>query len=225
MTRRRYSLNQTNIMGRGNHILYLFLRYIPTKDYTPIIETTAMLDISTASEQYPKLEPTKVKDGKMYLQDVEPCILPCIDQDADGPIQLKVMTIPLEAKISTESLCRDLGIERLSFFKTVWLLVLRSYVETDMLCFGYTDDRSDPHISSYSFNLCKTDRVRQLLLLVQQYQGQRYAPIHSSPDSVPCPRLFNTLVINQKSSGEADGAFNGSFLVQNTCFSEVSRFP
>ena len=86
--------------------------------------TTAMLDISTESIQLPDHEPINTRNGGVYLQEFEPCILPPIGQDANGLVQPKYMTIALEAKIPLESFYRGLGIELFSFFKTVWLLVL-----------------------------------------------------------------------------------------------------
>ncbi len=184
-----------------------------------------MLDVTMPSEQFLENEPIKTQDGEIYLQDVEPCILPPMGEDASGLVQLKFMTIALETKIPLESFCRGLGIELLSFFKTVWLLVLRSYVETDTLCFGCMDGNSDPLESCFGFNLCKTDRVRQLLLSMQERHGQRYTPILPSPESGPCPRLFNTMVINLIPSDGQDSASDRNLSVQNTWSLKVSLSP
>ncbi|KAI9826788.1 MAG: hypothetical protein M1819_007259 [Sarea resinae] len=75
---------------------------------------------------------------KSYLQGMEPCHFPLLDDGIDQPKELK--SVPVELEVSRESILEftnryDLTLANL--MQTAWGLVLRSFTGFDHVCFGY----------------------------------------------------------------------------------------
>ncbi|PYI01631.1 nonribosomal peptide synthase [Aspergillus sclerotiicarbonarius CBS 121057] len=83
---------------------------------------------------------------KKYLQAVEPCLFPRLAAHSDrltSPVGIQATRATVDREVRIDQLCHQHGITLTNVFHLVWALVLRTYVGTNNVCFGYATQGRD----------------------------------------------------------------------------------
>jgi hypothetical protein len=74
---------------------------------------------------------------KEHLSGLEPCHFPDLDGRLGGSRKLETIRLEVEKAHELRKFCEINNFTLSNIFQTAWALVLRSYVGTDNVCFGY----------------------------------------------------------------------------------------
>jgi hypothetical protein len=76
---------------------------------------------------------------KKYLESLDSCHFPHLLDGIEGQKQRCSIAIPFENEsLAVHAFCARNGVKLPDLLKTVWALVLRNYIGTDQVCFGYS---------------------------------------------------------------------------------------
>ena len=84
-----------------------------------------------------------VKYWRKYLQNVEPCHFPSLLDGSDNERELRTLELKLDDVPQVHAFCSQHSVTLSNVLQLVWSLVLRTYLGSDNVCFGYLNSGRD----------------------------------------------------------------------------------
>ena len=88
-----------------------------------------------------------VRFWRTYLKGVQPCFFPQLNEDPSAERQLGSVNLAFDRFPELQDLCKRLKVTLANVMQSVWAFVLRKFVKTDDVCFGYLTSGRDAPIS------------------------------------------------------------------------------
>jgi hypothetical protein len=154
-----------------------------------------------------------------YLNGVEPCLFPRLVDDAQSPSRF-FKSVSLNLDLPSHALldfCKEHGVSLFHIFQTAWALVLRTYLNSDDVCFGFVTSGRDTPINGIgqavgafiSMLVCRAsiDTTTSLLSFMKNIQAaaiesleHQHCPLGEIQHALKLSgqSLFNTAIAFQK---------------------------
>ncbi|KAI1636622.1 hypothetical protein F4809DRAFT_641290 [Biscogniauxia mediterranea] len=189
-----------------------------------------------------KMTPVSVEFWKKKLHDVQPCQFPSTVSRSPSPMEWQTTSVDLEIPFQQlQDFASKHGIEMATVLQVAWGLLLRTYIGTDDVCFGYSTSGRDlpvkglSHAVGYFSNMliCRltTDPGKTIAQLLLDVHNERQGAFHHQLVTVASiehelqmrgDRLFNTC-ISFGYEDEANYALPGARFCPARC-AEASEF-
>ena len=86
---------------------------------------------------YLKRQSSQTEYWHEYLRDVEPCHFPLTPVESNAKDTLRSVSVPFHDRSLLSSVCRKHEVTESMIFMACWSLLLRAYIGSDSICFGY----------------------------------------------------------------------------------------
>ena len=162
---------------------------------------------------------------RSYLKDAAPCIFPTLTDGVKGPSSQRCLEITFEDTAIINQFCKENAITVSSLLQLAWAVVLKSYVGSEQVSFGYVTSGRDINLQGISnavgcfvrMMICKInfddnmsiltglERVQNDFITAMDHQRSSLADVQHDTQH---KSLFNTAFTLQRQSTEHTG-FDG----------------
>ncbi|KAI9709501.1 MAG: NRPS [Bogoriella megaspora] len=165
-----------------------------------------------------------VRFWRTYLKGVQPCFFPVLVDTPPAEKALGSVSLKFDRFNELQSLCKSLKVTLSNVMLVAWALVLREYVRTDDICFGYLTSGRDAPVSSiqdaigaYINMLVSRIKITATSPLEEMFQSAQDDYLQSLPyqhcslaqmqhDMEYSGNMFNTAVSIQNTGAEGEAA-------------------
>ncbi|KAI9691601.1 MAG: NRPS [Bathelium mastoideum] len=165
-----------------------------------------------------------VRFWRTYLKGVQPCFFPVLVDSPPAEKRLGSVSLKFDRFVELQNLCKSLKVTLSNVMLVAWALVLRNYVRTDDVCFGYLTSGRDAPISSIGdaigayinmlvsrIKFTATSSLEEMFQMAQDDYLQSLPYQHCSlaqmqHDMEYSGNMFNTAVSIQNTGAEGEAA-------------------
>ncbi|KAL9079438.1 MAG: hypothetical protein Q9157_001692 [Trypethelium eluteriae] len=165
-----------------------------------------------------------VRFWRTYLKGVQPCYFPALVDKPPAEKTLGSVSLKFDRFDELQSLCKTLKVTLSNVMLVAWALVLRDYVRTDDICFGYLTSGRDAPVSSIQdaigayinmlvsrIKFTATSSLEEMFQTTQDDYHQSLPYQHCSlaqmqHDMEYTGNMFNTAVSIQNTGAEGEAA-------------------
>ena len=165
-----------------------------------------------------------VRFWRTYLKGVQPCFFPAIVDTPPAKKELCSVSLKFDQFEELQNLCKSLRVTLSNVMLVAWALVLRDYVRTDDVCFGYLTSGRDAPIGSIQdaigayinmlvsrIKITATSSLEEMFQMAQDDYLQSLPYQHCSlaqmqHDMEYSGNMFNTAVSIQNTGAEGEAA-------------------
>ena len=149
------------------------------------IDQPSRLEEAMRYSQYISYIQQTSRDGdiaywRRYLDNVEPCYLPALEDGKRDERELQTLELELEDAAQLQSFCAQHSVTLSNVLQLVWSLTLRAYTGNEKVCFGYLSSGRDVPLEGIqhavglfiSMLVCRIDLSNDLQVVVALKQIQ-----------------------------------------------------
>ncbi|OCL10211.1 nonribosomal peptide synthase-like protein [Glonium stellatum] len=158
---------------------------------------------------------------KVYLAGIEPCHLPILTDGKNAAKELRSLEVSLNKASELQAFCAKNGVTLSNVLQLVWALVLRCYIGTDEISFGYLSSGRDVPVRGIddavgcfiNMLICRIDLADDLQIVraLEKIQGEfidsmthQNCSLAEVQHELQLPSLFNTAFTFQRRSLSRD---------------------